>query len=413
MVVVARLSPARVIDVVDQGFWAIPIVGMLIGVFLGFTVPALDSGFDGAVGPFAVAELSSTRSLLEVIATVNVSVAGLSFSVTVVAVQLASQQLSPRVLKTFQRDRLNKTTLAVFLGTSVYALVVLARLGAEAHPNLSMSVGVLLTIGAFALFGVFIHNIVVSLQASTVISRIRRDARGLFAHPYPSRIGAPDRDFRPGRERRPEPNRGLPTAAVCSPDGGYLVGVHGNALIDAAQRHDGFVVQEMKLGDYALSGATIAHVHCSSDPDRLADEVKSSFILDGERSLTDDAAFPVRQLADIALRALSPGVNDPTTCENAMDALADTLIAFANATPAQPARRDDAGVTRFVAVVPDLDDLVRLGFEQVTLVASDHPVVSARLRAVLEEIERAALRTGQPRSEIERQRRRLGHCGVA
>ena len=134
--------------------------------------------------------------MLETIATSVVSVAGLSFSVTVVAFTLASSQLSPRVLRSFRRDRLSQMTLAALLGTFVYCLVVLVRLGVSDQsaepPNLAVSVAMLAAFGSFALFAVFIAHIVSMLQPSSVIAAIHDDAKGVIADRYPCGPGEPD-----------------------------------------------------------------------------------------------------------------------------------------------------------------------------------------------------------------------------
>jgi uncharacterized membrane protein len=127
-------------------------VGMIAGLGLGFGLVELDYALDVNPGVFTFVDLESVRAVLQTIATVTVSVAGLSFSVTVVALQLASQQLSPRVLRTFQGDRLAQGVLAAFVGTFVYALIVLAKLTHDGVPAISVTAAILAAVGAFGLF---------------------------------------------------------------------------------------------------------------------------------------------------------------------------------------------------------------------------------------------------------------------
>ncbi len=148
---------------------------MAVGIVVGYLLVELDYSMELAPGVFNFVDLQSARAVLQTIATVTVSVIGLSFSVILVALQLASQQLSPRVLRTFQRDRLAQSVLAVFIGTFMYCLIVLAKLREDAVPALSVSIGVLSAIVAFMLFVAFIHHIVVSLKPSTLIKRIGAD----------------------------------------------------------------------------------------------------------------------------------------------------------------------------------------------------------------------------------------------
>jgi len=157
---VKSLSGSTLRDVLRRSFGFLPAVGILAGLVLGFVLPVVDRALRIDFGIFSFTERDSARSLLETIASVTVSVAGVGFSVTIVAFTLASQQLSPRVLRTFQSDRLSQALLGAFLGTFAFCLVVLATLdaGGEALPDLSLAVAVLGAIASFALFVAFIQN---------------------------------------------------------------------------------------------------------------------------------------------------------------------------------------------------------------------------------------------------------------
>jgi uncharacterized membrane protein len=143
-------------------------------------------------------------------------------------------------------------------------------------------------------------------------------------------------------------------------------------------------------------------VWCESDARALSDEVERAFEIADERSVVQDPAFPIRQLADVALRGLSPSLNDPTSAENAMGSLADLLVRFARRGQPAPVRVDDSGAPRFVALVSTLDDLVRLRFEQVRVKAATYPVVAVELIRLLSEVERSANEMGTACAEARR-----------
>ena len=405
-----RLSNGRidldvVADALRRSFWFLPVVAMLGGGVLGVLVPMLDTATGGTFGFFSTSDRDSARGLLETIATVTVSVAGIAFSVTVVALQLASQQLGPRVLRTFQADRLSQATLAVFLGLFVYALIALGRVSTISlgegvdSPNLVLTLGVLVAVLAFGLFAAFIQNTVVSLQASTVISRINADAISCLECPYPSGLGEPAADGSGDARGGGQPR------SVTAPAAGFLNAIPVEDVIAAATSRDGLVIQRVPLGDYVIGGLEVAEVHSGEDPEALAEEIAGMISIGDERTLIQDVAFPVRQLADIALRALSPSLNDPTTAETAMGALTHVLAEFARQDPVSLERADGDGIVRFVAVAPDLGDLVRLGFEQVRIHGEDQdrPVLSVRLKQLLEQLRRVATEHGRSTEEIERQ----------
>lgn len=397
-----KFDLAVVVDALRRSFWFLPVIAMLLGGGLGFLVPMLETATGGSLGIFTTSDLESARGLLETIATVTVSVAGIAFSVTVVALQLASQQLGPRVLRTFQTDRLSQATLAAFLGLFVYALIALGRLSTitlgedVSSPNLVLTIGVVAAVFAFGLFAAFIQNTVVSLQASTLIQRITVDGLAALAHPYPRGFGEDPESGSPALET------GAPTP-VPAPRAGFLNSIPADPLLAAAASHDGLVVQRVRVGDFVTGGLKIAEVHSSGDADELAAQVAEMVDIGQERTLIQDVAFPVRQLADVALRALSPSLNDPTTAENAIGALTEVLAEFARQDPVDSNRADDTGVVRFVAMAPNLDDLVRLGFEQVRVHGEGYPVMKDRMKELLSELRRVAVERGQSSKEIDRQ----------
>lgn len=381
-------------------------VAIVIGLVAGLGLPVIDRAFDIVLPVIQFATQEGTRSLLATIATATLSVAGLSFSVTVTAVTLASNQLSPRVLRTFRTDRLSQMTLAALLGTSIYCIALLVRLGARpleaAVPNLSTTVAVLLVVASFLLFAVFIAHIVHMLQPASIVASIARDARGLLERPYPSDVGKPaGGDVRGRALRRMEAG---PGSVVRAEEEGYLTSVSGEPLLAAMKKADGVAAQRADLGDYILPGDELAVIWSAMPPDEdLVGRVRAAFVLGTQRSPVQDLAFPVRQLADIALKGVSPGINDPTTAEAAMDAMAATLVRFTHSAPVELVRLDEDGEPRLVSRAPDLDDLVRLGFEQVRVFAADDPVVTRRLLGLLEAIAAAAGRHGHCGGELERQ----------
>lgn len=398
-----RFNPTLLFDAADRSFWLLPALAMIAGGGLGFALPALDDASNGALGIFTASDSESARSLLETIAVVTVSVAGITFSVTVVALQLAAQQLSPRVLRTFQTDHLNHVTLAVFLGVFVYALVALGRLGmASEEPNLVLTAAVAGAIVAFALFTAFIHNVVVSLQAETVIRRIGDDARPLLEKRFPKNVGAPAEASGPESEDLPEGLSGAHTPVRAS-RAGFFNAIEGDAVIAAAREEEGFVTQCAPLGRFVLSGETLLCVRAIGEEDRLAQRAGEATEVGRERTLVQDLSFPLRQLADIALRGLSPGMNDETTAETAMSELTDLLACIARETPPARLRADVDGTPRFAARVPEFDELVELGFAQVVSEARGHPVIENRLLELLGQLRDVAEEFKAGCTEIDRQ----------
>lgn len=396
-------------DALRRSFWFLPGTGMILGLALGFALPAIDQSVSVDFGLFSFDDADSARSLLETVATVMISVAAVGFSVSMVAFTLASQQLGPRVLRTFQRDRLSQSLLAVFLGTFAYCLIVLSTLELGDRRELSLALAIVAAIGAFGVFVAFIHHAVISLQPSTLIRRMAVDGQTAIARRYPAEIGHDPRAPEEAERRAHARTAGGSPIEIRAQRAGFLTELYGEGLMAPLQRADALVVQRARLGDFTVTGGLMAELWVAHDADReqVTDKVTEAFRLADERTVVHDVSFPVRQLADVALRGLSPSLNDPTTAENAMNSLTDTLVRFAAEPPAPAVRVDGQGEPRVVALPPQLDDLVRLGFEQVRVQAATYPVVTARLLVLLSEVERAAVEHGVPCTEVTRQARLL------
>jgi len=381
---------SRAGEVLANAFWLLPALMVGVGVLLGAVLPLVEV----SVGVRLVGQPESARAILATIATVTVSVAGLALSVMVVALVLASQQFSPRVMRTFRSRKLNQVVLGMFVATFVYSLLVLRTVGTGADdtyvPDISVLVAVVAAIAAFGLFIAFVGQMVYALEASSIIKRIAEEARAGVSRPYPTGVGHPPRDLA-AAERRVGGRRGQAGLEVTSPSAGYLLNVRGAEIIEAAAEHDALVAQEIMIGDFVVSGDVVARVWCADDAcEDVERRVLGAVELGPERTPLHDIRFPIRQLADVALRGVSPSTNDPTTAANAMNSLTDTIVRIARQERPAAVRLDDRGVERLITRTPDLDHMVRLGFEQVRVKASTYPVLCAHLLELLARIDAAA-----------------------
>lgn len=409
-----RLDALR--DAMGASFGFASGIAMVAGLVLGFSLPEIDDAVGLSLVAIDFIGQDEARGLLETIATVTVFVAGLTFSVTVVAFTLASAQLSPRVLRSFRGDRLSQMTLALFLGIFMYCLAVLVRLGSTPSdavpPNLSTTVALLAAFLAFVMFARFIGHILTMLQPSSVIDAIRSEMREETGHLYPGDSAGEPEDVSAATSRAEQQMAERPSRPLTATSEGYVDVVSIGAVISAAGDADVLVRQIATAGSFVLPGSRIADVFqaspSSEDQRQTLDQcVRDAFVLSTDRGITQDVSFPVRQLVDIALKGLSPGINDPTTAVNALDATAAGLIRFIEADHPSAVRVDAAGEPRFAAAVPALSDLVRLGFEQSRVFAAPYPVVSLKMIKLLAEIRRAADAAGFETSEIDRQERLL------
>jgi uncharacterized membrane protein len=341
------------------------------------------------------------RSVLSAVASSTLTLAGLVFSVTILVLQLASSQFSPRALRTFLKDRPSQLTLGTLVGTFIYALLGLRNAwgsseGAERHvPALSVWLAVVFALLSVGSFIYYIHHVSQSIRAVVILARIGEETRGTLEYMYPESIGE---DTEEPRAVRPE---GLPSLLVPYPGGsGVLVSVDEERLLRCAREARVTVALVPMVGDFVPHGGTLFEVW--GDASRL--EVKKlvkALTLGPERTLEQDTAFGFRQLVDIAERALSPGINDPTTAVQAIDQLHDLLRRMVRRRFPAEAREDEDGTPRLICPRPDWGSYVQLAVEEVRRFGKDSIQVARRLRFMLEDLLRVAPEFR--RGELERQ----------
>jgi uncharacterized membrane protein len=299
-----------------SGLWLFPCLIVAVLIALAFVVVRADHvlgqtdvGFGG--GP------SAARDVLATIAGSFVTVAGVTFSLTIVVLQLASSQYSPRILRGFLADRITQLTAGAFIGVFAYALVVLRSVRAAPDtfvPSLGVSVAIVLSLGALVLLLVFIDHVTKLIQVSNLAARIGNDTSAEIR-----RLARKEDESVDAAERVlvwRSAGRGLPVHVRRA---GYLRSVDVATITRRLNPFRARVVLFAGAGDLVAPDEAVAEVWIDeSDATRADDEKVTDAVLVGvhvanERDLHDDPGFGVRQLADIAIRALSPGMNDPTT----------------------------------------------------------------------------------------------------
>ncbi len=367
-------------------FWVLPMLcatvaagGALLLTHLddrlgtSFTMPFLFTG-----GP------ESARALLSAIITSMISFTGLVFSITIVALQLTSSQFSPRVLRTFLRDWVNQMALGVFVATFVYALVVLRAVRGTSQvepfvPQVSMTVAFAFMMGSVVVFLVYIHHIAQSLRAATIINTIAQDTRRLLEHRFPADAdGVSTLALPQGRGRRVEAQ--VP---------GVVQWVDDHALSQLAEKHSATICVLRAVGEFVPAGGALVAIH---GPDALdEDSVRDAVHVGAERSLDEDVAFGLRQLVDIAERALSPGINDPTTAVQVIDQLHDLLRRLGTRDLRPRQTLTDDGRLAVHVPQPGFDNYLTLAVDEIARWGSDADRIQYRLRVMLADLHDAVL----------------------
>lgn len=322
---------------------------------------------------------TGARTLLGAIASSTIGVAGTLFSITIAALTLASSQMGPRLLRNFMRDRGNQLTLGVFLGTFGYALIVLrsVRGGEETAfvPALGVTIGLLLAGACVALLIYFIHHVASRINVDTVIDLVHDDVLDGISRLTLDEAAAPSQADISWEE----------AIEVCLHQSGYLQQIDIDALVDWADDNDCVMLFYTRPGDFIFPHAPFARVSKPIDGAEAA--LRNGVALSRQGGSPADLTFPIAQLVEVAVRALSPGINDPQTAISVLNRLGATLTSLSR-------RRLDSGVHEKCGVVrlmiPPLryEDLARVMFELIRESAGRSPSVLIHLVAVLAQVAR-------------------------
>ena len=299
---------------------------------------------------------AGARAVLSVIAGSMITVTGVVFSITIVALTLASSQFGPRLLRNFLRDRGNQLVLGTFVATFLYSLLVLRAVDSESVPYVATGVAVGLAIASLFVLIYFVHHAASSIQASAVINAVANEIDEEFEDLFPSRLG-----------EAPEEEVAVPGDGELMGDGrdvhasrsGYVRVVGSDGLIGTAREHDFRVRLVRRPGDFVAEGDVLARVSPADRCDDAAAEIVcQSFVIGSERSGVQDLTFLTGQLTEMAVRALSPGVNDPGTAIACVHRLAGVIGRLSERALPSAVRCDEDGTPRVVADPITFDQLV-------------------------------------------------------
>lgn len=320
----------------------------------------------------------SARQLLGTLSGSMMTLTGVTFSITLAALALAAGQYSPRILRNFMRDRFNQTVLGVFIGTFVYCILVLRSIrgGEDAYvPAVGVTGAIVLAMVSLGFFIVFIHHMASSIQVSSMIRAVARESHSVIAALF-------------AREHGVVGPAWIRTDAAPVPAGfrilahhdGYVERVDAERLCEVATEAGVELEILAGPGDFSTRNAVIAVAdHAPGKPDEFGAEVRDAIFLGRQRTMAQDPAFGFRQLVDIAVRALSPGINDPTTACNAVDFLGSLLADMADRPWPSTVLSDAGGTVRLRLPPATFADYVALACTEIRRYAAADLAVTLRL----------------------------------
>ncbi len=307
-----------------------------------------------------------------------ITVAGTIYSITIVALTLASVQFAPRVLGSFMRDRTNQLVLGFFVATFTYCLLVLRSVGgggdAAFVPGTAVAAGVLLALISLGMLIYFIDHIFHSIQASSLIATVAAQTleqiNAIYPDPWREGLAPAGVADLPGAEWTPVP----------AARSGYLQYVDTDLLLKVTTRADVVVREERAVGAFVIAHAPLASISPASKlTSELKAQVNEAFMLGTNPTMQQDIAYGIRQIVDIAIKAISPAVNDPTTALNCIDHIGVILTTLATRLMPDLDRSDANGNLRIIIRERTFHDLARLAFDQIRHFGASDPVIVIRM----------------------------------
>lgn len=395
-------------EAVRGSFWLVPLLIVALSIVTAAGLVELDSKSTDLVlahwPRLFGASADGARAMMSTIAASMMSVVGVTFSSVLVALALASSQYSSRVLRNFLGSRATQSVLGFFAGTFAYCLVVIRtiRSGDEGSfvPGLAVFFGFILAVCSVGLLLFYIHHISSSIQASSIIASVASEALKAVEALFPKSLGASGSDEGPG----PAASEHVQWQSVAASESGYIQKVDSTLLLRIAKRHEAVIKMQHAIGEFVVEGTPLVSVVCTqSSSQALNEELHDAFTISRFRTVEQDIAFGIRQLVDVALKALSPGLNDVSTAVTCIDYLTTVLVRVAPRN-FPSSHRYSEGHLRVITRERDFRALLDESFAQIRESAAGDTAIMMRL---VESLQTIASVTMQParrevlRAEVE------------
>ncbi len=370
----------KISEHIRNSIWIVPAAFVALAIAMGVALPSLDSDSTNTLGlQFGS---GAAQGMLGAMAGGMITFTGFVFSILLLAVQFGSSQFSPRMLRRFLRDPTTKIALGMFMATFIYALLVLRTIEPRNNQNFvpddSISIAIMMLLLSMLIFLRLISRTTQGLRVAAVLKDLGRDGAKVIGNVYPQRGTDPD-------PREVTATLGATTATVAyHGEPGILQSIDRGGLVAIAAAAGVTLELVTPVGDLVIAGAPLFAVHGDGEVDEEA--LQRSVAVGDERTMKQDPAFAFRLLADISSKALSPGVNDPTTTVQALDQIEILLVKLSDRRLTPGELRDDDGAVRVVYPTPSWTDFLSIALDETRLFGEGSVQVARRLQALLEDL---------------------------
>jgi uncharacterized membrane protein len=365
--------------------WVVPSAGAATALLLAAVSLSLDFHVVPDPAPFPIfsGEPDTARTILSLIATSMATLTALILTIVAVIIQLATQALSPRAVRTFLQDAHSHLTIGTFVTTFTYVLVVLQQFeftrgeGDEVVTSSSVTIAFVLAVVSLGMFISYVDHIIHQARVTSIIDRIGNETRDEIERRYPPPELAPE----PVVGEIPDSD---PDRVLRSDRNGVVLEIDVPGLMQAIQESDAVLAMVPAVGDFIPTGGRLFEVygHLELEPGSVMRTVE----IDAERSIMQDVPFGMRLLVDIAERSLSSGINDPTTATQVVDELHDLLLLLGSRPFPNGWHADASGDPRLHVPMPSWDVFVALAFEEIRHHGAGTLQVVRRIRSAVEDL---------------------------
>jgi len=367
-------------------FWFVPVIIIVGAIFFAILILSIDGNLalknEGIKRFFFIGSSASARSVLSTISGAMIGVAGTVFSVTLVALTLASSQFGPRLIRNFMYVRLNQVVLGTYISTYIYCLIVLNTIkDTEDYkfiPSLSILFSILFAVMNIVLLIIFIHRIAISIQADHVISEISvsigKEVKKLFPETEDDEQEEPiivDLKEETAIYRN--------EISIPATQYGYVQYVDIDALLQLATESKSLIKLNCRPGSYIVKGIDLGTLYYHEIEEDILEKIQKQFILGSARTSQQDIELSIHQMVEIAVRALSPGVNDPYTAISCIDNLTSTLCYLSTKKFPPSYRFDDEENLRVITNAYDFELVTDVAFNQIRLYSAGNTAVVLKL----------------------------------
>ncbi|USQ76569.1 DUF2254 domain-containing protein [Ornithinimicrobium cryptoxanthini] len=370
---------SKILSNLRSGLWFIPLVYAVGGLILNAITTTLDSRTNFQLVPIdVIGGPDAALGILGAVAASMISLVATVLSITMVVVQLAMGQFSPRIVQTFLQDRPSQHAIGLFVATFVQAMLTMRQVQVSEEspvvPGISIAVTFLLVIVNIVVLVVYIHHIGRQLRVSSLIELVGGDTRSLMDKVYPGRL---------------EDDQALDPHLVTARTSGVLSLIGREELVAVATEADCRIDIIPAIGQFVPADGKLARLTGSTihDVDVDLDRLRGALVLSLERSQEEDVAYGLRMLVDMGLKAMADSPNaDPTTVVQVLDRVQDVLRQLSRRELRADITCDENGQERVVIPSMDWQAYVRLSFEELRLFGAGSPQVARRMRAALEDL---------------------------